>query len=256
MYHESTAQIYLANQAKTKQTPSPSTSSPTPRHKLSKPDLTTEPAVLIIDEAGYISFANRYAYNLLHTPPKPLWGQHYHTLFPAIYPDTSTTAPTQKFALTLTYHGRPITANLSVSPITGLPGASQLFTITIPPHQASATPTLNHLQRLAGLGTLTATTAHELNNPISIITTTLANAQALLDEDPAIPREFKQYLKTIEKSAWRCARLIDDLRVYTHRETPDPTAQSLNAIVTETLEMLASPFTHDPNITFHTNLTP
>ena len=66
---------------------------------------------------------------------------------------------------------------------------------------------LSQTQRLAGIGTLTASVAHELTNPISIITTACNNLLSRVADDNLNTDELLYYLEMIDHSAWRAARL-------------------------------------------------
>jgi signal transduction histidine kinase len=73
---------------------------------------------------------------------------------------------------------------------------------------------LVHAQRLAGIGTLTASVAHELTNPISIITAACTNLRDELEEGALGRDDLARYVELIEQSAYRCARIIEMLRNY------------------------------------------
>ncbi len=67
---------------------------------------------------------------------------------------------------------------------------------------------LRRVERVAGLGTLIAGVAHELNNPLSAI---LGFAQLMLDEPR--PAEEREDLETIVREAHRMAKIVSDLRL-------------------------------------------
>ena len=95
--------------------------------------------------------------------------------------------------------------------------------------------------RLASLGQLSATVAHEINNPISGV----LNLAMLLDrimKDDGIPRErvaeFRKYLGQIIDQTARVGRIVSDLLAFSRRSKPQSTNADLNAIIRSTLSIL------------------
>jgi signal transduction histidine kinase len=108
-------------------------------------------------------------------------------------------------------------------------------------------------QRLAGIGTLAASVAHELNNPISIITTACSSLEAQVEEQSLSDETLRRQLEIIEQSAWRCARLIQALRSYAHPNAR-PEICDLNSIVEQALALVAHQFQRQHNIAIHKEL--
>lgn len=115
---------------------------------------------------------------------------------------------------------------------------------------------LSQTQRLAGIGTLTASVAHELTNPISIITTACNNLLSRVADDNLNTDELLYYLEMIDHSAWRCARLIRTLGNYSHIEQPDMAAHDLNEIIEDALAMVANQFQKQFNVEIVTRRAP
>ena len=113
---------------------------------------------------------------------------------------------------------------------------------------------LLHTQRLAGIGTLTAGIAHELTNPINIITATCSNLLSQLEEGNLSDEELRHYTQMIEHSAWRCARLIRTLRQYTYMNGQEIVPCDLNQVVKSALVLVAYEFERNYNITFEQHL--
>lgn len=107
-------------------------------------------------------------------------------------------------------------------------------------HQLSVL--LGHTERLATLGTLTASMAHELNNPVSIIISACNDVKGKLDEGSLDEEHAHRLLGVIEESAWRCARLVQTLSRYSHPAGPAFVPADLNEIINDTLTLLQYEF--------------
>jgi len=96
--------------------------------------------------------------------------------------------------------------------------------------------------RLASLGQLAATVAHEINNPIAGILTLSMLVQRILKED-GIPTdrvlEVRQYLTQIANETSRVGRIVTDLLAFSRRSKPQRMDADLNAIIRSTLSILS-----------------
>lgn len=115
---------------------------------------------------------------------------------------------------------------------------------------------LARTQRLAGIGTLAASVAHELNNPISIITTACHDLLSQVEEGDLSDEALQERLEMIEQSAWRCSRLIQTLRTYTHLDTPQVVRTDLNTIIDDGLALVGYQFRQEFNVEIETTLAP
>jgi two-component system NtrC family sensor kinase len=96
--------------------------------------------------------------------------------------------------------------------------------------------------RLASLGQLAASVAHEINNPIGSILTFGKLLQRIVRED-GIPRErigeFQRYLGTMVDQTARVGRIVSDLLAFSRRSKPQRNAVDLNKIVEGTSALIA-----------------
>jgi signal transduction histidine kinase len=115
---------------------------------------------------------------------------------------------------------------------------------------------LGQIQRLAGIGTLTTGVAHELTNPISIITAACNNLLSRVADDNLSTDELLHYLEMIDHSAWRCARLVQTLRSYSHADPIELKVCDLNKIIEDALTLVANQFHRQFNIEIVTRLEP
>ncbi len=113
---------------------------------------------------------------------------------------------------------------------------------------------LTELQRLAGIGTLTAGIAHEMTNPINVITATCNNLLSQLADGSLSDDELLHYVEMIDQSAWRCARLLRTLRDYSYLESQIYSLCKLNQIVDSALTLVGYEFERQHNISMVTNL--
>lgn len=121
---------------------------------------------------------------------------------------------------------------------------------------------LMQAQRLAGIGTMTVSVAHELTNPISIITTTCANLVDELNDDVINRDDLIQAIGLIEQSAFRCAQIVENLRNYAYtvsQDTPYDTAVAITsptAIVEDALTMVEQQLRQKPRVTVEVEIQP
>ena len=104
-------------------------------------------------------------------------------------------------------------------------------------HQQAA---LFQREKLAAMGSLLASVAHELNNPLAII---LLQAEVLQEEIARGP--LAESVAEISQAATRCERLVRQFLTLTCQHAPERVAVGLNALLTDTLELLAPAFRVD-----------
>lgn len=112
---------------------------------------------------------------------------------------------------------------------------------------------LAHTERLATLGMLAATIAHELNNPISVIISTSHAIRAELQEGDHSSSELEEYVTILEENAWRCARLIQSLRSYSHQQIPQRSVTHPRKIVENAVALVQHQF-RDRDLTLQLDL--
>jgi two-component system NtrC family sensor kinase len=96
--------------------------------------------------------------------------------------------------------------------------------------------------RLASLGQLSATVAHEINNPLSGVLNLSMLLQRILTEEgiPAarVP-EVRRYLEQIVSETGRVGRIVQDLLSFSRRSKPNRAPTDLNAIVNTTMSLVS-----------------
>ncbi len=115
---------------------------------------------------------------------------------------------------------------------------------------------LSHTQRLAGIGTITASVAHELNTPISIIISTCSNMKYEIEDNNLSAEQLLRYIGMIEQSAWRSARITESLRNYSTGGALETAVTDLNLIISDALQLVHQQFQGEYNIRLETDLQP
>jgi C4-dicarboxylate-specific signal transduction histidine kinase len=95
-----------------------------------------------------------------------------------------------------------------------------------------------HLSRVASVGEMASSLAHELNQPLTAI---LAYATACLNGSHGTPNPASKtvgYLQEISSQAIRAGEIIRRVRGYVRKETPEKQIQDINRIVTEAVNLM------------------
>ncbi|MCR4411391.1 MAG: ATP-binding protein [Thermoguttaceae bacterium] len=98
-----------------------------------------------------------------------------------------------------------------------------------------------HMEKMASLGKLSATVAHELNNPISGILAYARLVRRELDEQPLEPGvrdELTRYLGWMEKECGRCGAIVQNLLVFARRTGAAMAPVDLNEVVERSLMLV------------------
>jgi PAS domain S-box-containing protein len=104
--------------------------------------------------------------------------------------------------------------------------------------------TLYRTEKLAALGTLSGGIAHEMNNPLGIITSRIE--LMLLDaEEHNLPSQVLEDLQVLHRATQRVARIATNLRSFARQAPREYSPVNLNAVVGETLLMMQKPLEVD-----------
>jgi two-component system, NtrC family, sensor kinase len=116
---------------------------------------------------------------------------------------------------------------------------------------------LIHIERIASLGKLSSSVAHEINNPLSgiLVYTKLIYKQLSNPELYASKKDsILKHLKLIENETKRCGEIVKGLLDFSRKEQEDFESKHLNVILQETYELMTHPI-KIANISFIADLT-
>ena len=99
---------------------------------------------------------------------------------------------------------------------------------------------LAHLSRVAMLGELSGSLAHELNQPLTAILSNAQAAQRFLAQSPPRTDKLAEILTDIVKSDHRAGAVIQRLRSMLRKEDSQRQSLDLNDVVEESLRLLRS----------------
>jgi len=213
---------------------------------------------LIIGEDGIIVSANQTVAAMLGDSMAELVGCAFDDFWPEhLLPlELSSEVEVHQEAVMRRRDGRSLPVSLTITPIAAPSGIQKLVSITNLQDVERLNESLTHTQRLAGMGTLTASIAHELNNPISIITTACANLNLDVDDNALSLERLRHYVEMIEQSAWRCVRIVEVLRNYSLDGLPQIAVTDWNKIVEDSLTLVKQQFQGQFNVRIETDLVP
>jgi two-component system, NtrC family, sensor kinase len=95
--------------------------------------------------------------------------------------------------------------------------------------------------RLASLGQLAASVAHEINNPIAGVLNLSMLIERIMKED-GVPKErieeVRRYLTQISSETTRVGRIVGDLLAFSRRSSPQRNQSNLNTIINRTVSII------------------
>jgi len=99
---------------------------------------------------------------------------------------------------------------------------------------------VNHIEKLASLGKLSATVAHELNNPLAgILTYSKLITKKLQASNKNLEyTEIIEYLELISHESARCGQIVKDLLIFSHSERDEFAKENLINIIYHSITVI------------------
>jgi two-component system NtrC family sensor kinase len=101
---------------------------------------------------------------------------------------------------------------------------------------------LIHIEKIASLGKLSSSVAHEINNPLSgVLTyTKLVHKQlSKIEMDPIVKESMLKHLKIIETETKRCGDIVKGLLDFSRKDQENFNVQHLHKVLKETYDLMA-----------------
>src|SRR6478736_4224726 len=97
-----------------------------------------------------------------------------------------------------------------------------------------------HRNRVALMGEMTASFAHELNQPLTAIANKASAARRFLDRGNIDPVLLRELLEEIAADSQRAGEVMCGIRSLVRKETSEQTLLNLNAIISDTVRLVSS----------------
>jgi PAS domain S-box-containing protein len=223
--------------------------------------------IVIIDQRGTIVSVNRRAEDMFGYPREGLLDRPLEMLLPerlrsghsehrASYFQDPRSRPMGQGLdlLACRSDGTEFPVEISLSYVETENGLRGLAFVTDITQRQSMERATRQAERLAALGRLSAGIAHELNNPIGIISSRIEIM--LLDaEAQPLPPEVMEDLKVLHRNAQRVARIAQGLLSFARQSSGERAPVDLNHLVEETLSLIEKQFVAS-GITIERGLAP
>jgi len=136
--------------------------------------------------------------------------------------------------------GRSLVVNISIAPLVGKSGEriGRLILVDDITQRIRLEEQMVQTEKLTSLGLLAAGVAHEVNTPLAVISNYIQMlAKQLPGDDPR-----HQLIEKVVKQTFRASEIVNNLLNFSRTGAAEFTELNLNAVVEETLSLVAHPF--------------
>ncbi|HEV8584884.1 MAG TPA: PAS domain S-box protein [Methylomirabilota bacterium] len=208
-------------------------------------------AILVVDERGGIVSANRQAETMFGVPRERMVGTTVETLMPERLRARHTRHTAGYFAdprvrpmgrgldlVACRADGTEFPVEISLSYVRTDEGLRALAFVTDITQRRAMERASRQTERLTALGQLSAGFAHEVNNPVGVMTTRIE--LMLMDaEANTLPAEVVEDLRVLHRHAQRVATITNGLLSFARQSPQEHTLVDLNEIVDAVLVLVA-----------------
>jgi PAS domain S-box-containing protein len=224
---------------------------------------STHDCVKILDLDGRIVYLNPNGQQLLgicdlasflHRPWVDLWEEPWKRMAAQAVEDARAGGKAGFQGFCRTFDGTPKWWDVAVTPIAGITGAvTELLSISrdisaqrealdalreSEARLSEIRTQLAHVGRITMLGTLTASIAHELTQPLTAVMSNASAAQRSLEQPSPDLAETTTVIADIVRDAQRAADIIEHFRTMLRRSPPSRESCDVNAIVREVVALV------------------
>jgi two-component system sensor kinase FixL len=97
-----------------------------------------------------------------------------------------------------------------------------------------------HCNRISLMGEMTASFAHELNQPLAAIANNASAARRLLERGNLKPELLKEILQALIADSQRAGEVVHGIRRLVRKETSESALLNLNFVIADTLRLISS----------------
>jgi len=217
-------------------------------------------AILLVNQDGIVTLANAQAETVFGYPREDLVGEAVDTLIPERFRPshaglrqgyardaTARMMGTVRELFARRHDGSEIPVEVALNPMPTEKGLSVLVSVVditsrlqAESEAARQRDELAHLSRVAMLGELSGSLAHELNQPLTAILSNAQAAQRFLAQSPPRVDKLAEILTDIVKSDHRAGAVIQRLRSMLRKEEAQRHPLDMNEVVEESLRLMRS----------------